>query len=357
MEDMEMNKEFWQNKKVFITGHTGFKGGWLSIWLQSMGAEVHGYSLSPSTETNFYGVAKVAKGMATSTIADVRDGTNFSKTMMLIEPEIVFHLAAQPLVRYSYEQPLETYMVNVIGTVNMLEAVRQTPSVKAVVNITTDKCYENREWLWGYRENEAMGGHDPYSSSKACSELVTSAYRKSFMESSGISLASARAGNVIGGGDWSDDRLVPDILKTIDNEEILNIRYPNATRPWQHVLEPVYGYLLLAEKLFIEGSVFAEGWNFGPADDDAKSVKWIVEQIAEMHKNLKWECDDTPQPHEASYLKLDSSKAKNELEWEPSWNLKTALEKTLEWHEAWRNNDDMASTTISQIEAYQSDNN
>ena len=352
-----MNKEFWQNKKVFITGHTGFKGGWLSIWLQSMGAEVHGYSLSPSTETNFYGVAKVAKGMATSTIADVRDGTNFSKTMMLIEPEIVFHLAAQPLVRYSYEQPLETYMVNVIGTVNMLEAVRQTPSVKAVVNITTDKCYENREWLWGYRENEAMGGHDPYSSSKACSELVTSAYRKSFMESSGISLASARAGNVIGGGDWSDDRLVPDILKTIDHEKILNIRYPNATRPWQHVLEPVYGYLLLAEKLFVEGSVFAEGWNFGPADDDAKSVKWIVEQIAEMHKNLKWECDDTPQPHEASYLKLDSSKAKSELDWEPCWNLKTALEKTLEWHEAWRNNDDMASATISQIEAYQLNSN
>jgi CDP-glucose 4,6-dehydratase len=356
MEDMEMNQEFWRGKRVFLTGHTGFKGGWLSLWLQSMGAEVHGYSLTPPTETNFYEVAEVAKGMATSVIADILDASNFSKAMQLAKPEIVFHLAAQPLVRYSYEQPVETYAVNVMGTVNMLEAVRSTPSVKAVVNITTDKCYENREWFWGYRENEAMGGYDPYSSSKACAELVTSAYRQSFMESAGISLASARAGNVIGGGDWADDRLIPDFLRAMDAGETLNIRSPNSIRPWQHVLEPVYGYLLLAEQLYINGTDFDEGWNFGPADKDAKSVKWIVERMAEIRKNVKWKCDETPQPHEANYLKLDSSKAHNKLKWQPCWQLKTALQKTLEWHEAWRNNGDMYLVTMSQIEDYQLDN-
>ena len=356
MEDMEMNKEFWRGKRVFLTGHTGFKGGWLSLWLQSMGAEVHGYSLTPPTETNFYEVAEVAKRMSSSVIADIRDAGNFSKAMQLAKPEIVFHLAAQPLVRYSYEQPVETFTVNVMGTVHMLEAVRSTPSVKAVVNITTDKCYKNREWLWGYRENEAMGGYDPYSSSKACAELVTSAYRQSFMESAGISLASARAGNVIGGGDWAGDRLIPDFLRAMDVGEILNIRSPNATRPWQHVLEPVYGYLLLAEQLYINGAGFAEGWNFGPADEDAKPVKWIVERMAEMRKNVKWRCDETPQLHEANYLKLDSSKAHNKLKWQPRWQLKTALQKTLEWHEAWRNNADMRLVTMSQIEDYQLDN-
>lgn len=356
MEGMEMNKEFWRGKRVFLTGHTGFKGGWLALWLQSMGADVHGYSLTPPTETNFYEVAEVAKGMSASTIADIRDAANFSKAMQLAKPEIVFHLAAQPLVRYSYEQPVETYSVNVMGTVNMLEAVRSTPSVKAVVNITTDKCYENREWLWGYRENEAMGGYDPYSSSKACAELVTSAYRQSFMESAGISLASARAGNVIGGGDWAGDRLIPDFLRAMDVGEILNIRSPNATRPWQHVLEPVYGYLLLAEQLYINGADFAEAWNFGPADEDAKPVKWIVERMAEMRKNVKWKCDETPQLHEANFLKLDSSKAHNKLKWQPRWQLKTALQKTLEWHEAWRNNADMCFVTMSQIEDYQLDN-
>lgn len=352
-----MNQEFWRGKRVFLTGHTGFKGGWLSLWLQSMGAEVHGYSLTPPTETNFYEVAEVANRMATSTIADIRDAANFSKAMQRAKPEIVFHLAAQPLVRYSYEQPVETYTVNIIGTVNMLEAVRSTPTVKAVVNITTDKCYKNREWLWGYRENEAMGGYDPYSSSKACAELVTSAYRQSFMESAGISLASARAGNVIGGGDWADDRLIPDFLRAMDVGETLNIRSPNAIRPWQHVLEPVYGYLLLAEQLYIDGAGFSEGWNFGPADEDAKPVKWIVERMAEMHKNVKWKCDETPQLHEANYLKLDSSKAHNKLKWQPRWQLKTALQKTLEWHEAWRNNANMTLITLSQIEDYQLDNN
>ena len=356
MEEMVINKKFWRGKRVFLTGHTGFKGGWLSLWLQSMGAEVHGYSLTPPTETNFFEVAKVAKRMSSSVLADICDVGNFSKAMQLAKPEIVFHLAAQPLVRYSYEQPVETFTVNVMGTVHMLEAVRSTPSVKAVVNITTDKCYENREWLWGYRENEAMGGYDPYSSSKACAELVTSAYRQSFMESAGISLASARAGNVIGGGDWAGDRLIPDFLRAMDVGEILNIRSPNAIRPWQHVLEPIYGYLLLAEQLYINGACFSEGWNFGPADKDAKPVKWIVERMAEMRKNVKWKCDETPQLHEANYLKLDSSKAHNKLKWQPRWQLKTALQKTLEWHEAWRNNADMYLVTMSQIEDYQLDN-
>jgi CDP-glucose 4,6-dehydratase len=241
-----------------------------------------------------------------------------------------------------------------MGTVNLLEAVRATPGVKAVVNVTTDKCYENREWVWGYRENEAMGGFDPYSSSKGCAELVTAAYRRSFLESAGVALASARAGNVIGGGDWAADRLIPDFLRALDAGETLRIRSPLATRPWQHVLEPLSGYLLLAERLYSDGAAFAEAWNFGPSDEDARSVQWIVEHLAGMRKDLNWQCDETPQPHEAHYLKLDSSKAHNQLSWHPQWRLQSALQKTLEWHEAWRNAKDMRSLTLAQIGAYQS---
>ncbi len=349
-----MTPDFWRSKRVFLTGHTGFKGGWLSLWLQAMGAEVHGYALNPPTEPNLFTVAEIGKGMASSRIADIRDADKLREAMQTTRPEIVFHLAAQPLVRYSYAQPVETYAVNVMGTVHLLEAIRATPGVKAVVNVTTDKCYENREWVWGYRENEAMGGFDPYSSSKGCAELVTSAYRQSFLEPASIALASARAGNVIGGGDWAADRLIPDFLRAMDAGETLKIRSPQSTRPWQHVLEPLSGYLVLAERLYVDGTGFAEAWNFGPADGDAQPVKWIVEQLAEIRKDVNWQCDETPQPHEAHYLKLDSSKARSQLNWQPRWRLQTALHKTLEWHEAWRKNEDMRSVTLAQMTDYQS---
>jgi|SRR5882724_3962399 len=355
MEGVEVNQGFWHGKRVFLTGHSGFKGGWLSLWLQTMGAEVHGYALSPPTETNLFTVAKISKGMASSEIGDVRDMDKFRHAMQVVRPEIIFHLAAQPLVRQSYVQPTETYAVNVMGTVHLLEAVRATPGVKAVVNVTTDKCYENREWAWGYREGEALGGHDPYSSSKACSELVTTAYRKSFLDAAGVALASARAGNVIGGGDWATDRLIPDFLRAMDAGEILKIRSPLSTRPWQHVLEPLSGYLMLAERLYLGGAAFAEAWNFGPHDEDARPVRWIVERLAEMRNNVNWKCDETPQPHEAHYLKLDSSKAHHRLNWQPRWGLEVALLKTLEWHEAWRKVENMRAVTLAQIANYQSE--
>lgn len=272
-----MNPDFWAGKKVFLTGHTGFKGGWLSLWLQSLGAEVHGYALNPPTEPNLFTVAKVGQGMVSSTIADIRDASALAQAMEIVQPDIVFHLAAQPLVRYSYAEPTETYATNVMGTVNLFEVIRKTSTVRAALNITTDKCYENREWLKPYREDEPLGGYDPYSSSKACSELVTAAYRQSFFTESGVAVASARAGNVIGGGDWAQDRLIPDFLRAIDSNKPLVVRAPNAIRPWQHVLEPLSGYLTLAERLFVDGADFAEAWNFGPADEDARNVEWIVE--------------------------------------------------------------------------------
>jgi CDP-glucose 4,6-dehydratase len=353
VEKVEVNSSFWQDRRIFITGHTGFKGGWLSLWLQAMGAEVHGYALNPPTDPNLFAAAKVGRGMASSVIADIRDADSLRLAMQTARPEIVFHLAAQPLVRYSYAQPAETYAVNVMGTVHLLEAVRATSSVKAAVNVTTDKCYENREWLWGYRENEPMGGFDPYSSSKGCAELVTAAYRRSFLEPAGIALASARAGNVIGGGDWAADRLIPDFLRAMDAGETLRIRSPKATRPWQHVLEPLSGYLMLAERLCTDGAAFAEAWNFGPSDEDARSVQWIVERLAEIRKDVNWKCDEAPQPHEAHYLKLDSSKAHIQLNWQPRWQLAMALNKTIEWHQAWREGQSMRATTLAQISDYQ----
>lgn len=352
MENMGVNSIFWRGKRVFLTGHTGFKGGWLSLWLQSMGAEVHGYALHPPTEINLFEVADVSKRMASSVIADIRDVSRLTKAMRYAKPEIVFHLAAQALVRYSFAQPVETYAVNVMGTVHLLEAVRATSGVKSVVNVTTDKCYENREWVWGYRETEAMGGFDPYSSSKGCSELITSAYRRSFLEPAGVALASARAGNVIGGGDWAVDRLVPDFLRAIDAGEVLKVRSPKSTRPWQHVLEPLSGYLMLAERLYTDGSCFAEAWNFGPEDEDARQVSWVIERMAETRKGVTWQCDESQQPHEANSLKLDSSKARNQLNWKPRWSLQTALEKTVEWHEAWRKAEDMRGITLMQIDDY-----
>ena len=348
-----MNRSFWQGKRAFVSGHTGFKGGWLTLWLANMGAEVHGYALAPPTQPNFFTTCKLQALLKSSTIADIRDANALTQALQAAQPDIVLHLAAQPLVRYSYDAPIETYAVNVMGTVNLLEAVRQTPSVKAVVNVTTDKCYENREWVWPYRESEAMGGYDPYSSSKGCAELITAAYRRSFLQAAGVHLASARAGNVIGGGDWAMDRLIPDFLRALDAGHTLTIRSPHATRPWQHVLEPLSGYLTLAEKLYNEGQTFAEGWNFGPAETDARPVQWIVEHLCKLIPGSAWQCDNAPQPHEANYLKLDSSKAKALLGWQPRWNLQQALGYTVAWHSAWKSGADMCATSLSQIREYE----
>lgn len=348
-----MIQSFWQGKRVFLTGHTGFKGGWMSLWLQSLGAEVYGYALNPSTTPNIFNVANVAESLVLSTIADIRDASSLAIAMASAQPDIVFHLAAQPLVRYSYAEPVETYSTNVMGTVNLFEAVRKTSSVRAVVNITTDKCYENREWIWPYREDEAMGGYDPYSSSKGCSELVTSAYSRSFLAEAGIAVATARAGNVIGGGDWAEDRLIPDFLRAIDKNQTLIIRSPNAIRPWQHVLEPLAGYISLAEQLYVNGKDFAEAWNFGPSDEDAQTVAWILDQLKSTVPNASWKTDQRPQPHEANYLKLDSSKARTHLGWHPRWSLEIALQKVMDWHQYWRNDGDMHKFSLMQIAEYQ----
>jgi CDP-glucose 4,6-dehydratase len=353
VEDLVMNREFWRGRRVFLTGHTGFKGGWLALWLSDMGAEVHGYALSPPTDPNLFTVANLYKCLSSNSIADIRDIVALTRTMQAVQPEVVFHLAAQPLVRHSYSAPVDTYAVNVMGTVNLLEAVRQTSSVKAIVNVTSDKCYENNEWIWPYRENESLGGFDPYSSSKACSELVTAAYRHSFLESSGVQLASARAGNVVGGGDWADDRLVPDFFRASDSNQVLAIRSPQATRQWQHVLEPLSGYLNLAERLLEDGHSFAGAWNFGSEDSDARSVQWIVEYLIGLVPGATWQSDTTSQQHEANILKLDSSKAKIYLGWHPQWDIETALSMTQEWYQAWRQGLDMAAISLKQIKIYE----
>lgn len=360
MEGLEMNPEFWRTKRVLLTGHTGFKGSWLSLWLQSMGAQVIGYALAPPTKPSLFEVAEVGKGMI-SVIADIRDLERLRAVFAEHKPEVVIHMAAQPLVRYSYVEPVETYSVNVMGAVNLLEAVRFTDSVKAVVNVTSDKCYENREWVWGYRENEAMGGYDPYSNSKGCVELVTAAYRNSYFHPErylqhGVALASVRAGNVIGGGDWADDRLIPDIMRAITQGKSVNIRSPQAIRPWQHVLEPLSGYLVLARKLYEEGPGYAEGWNFGPNDDDARPVKWIVESLTKTWgQGASWLLDSDNHPHEAHYLKLDCSKAKARLGWQPRWHLEEALGAIIDWHRAYREGRDMRELTLRQIRAYADD--
>lgn len=352
-----MSAGFWRGKRVLLTGHTGFKGSWLSLWLQSMGADVVGYSLAPPTSPSLFEIANVASGMI-HIQGDIRDLDHLRAVFAEHRPEIVIHMAAQALVRYSYVEPVGTYSTNVMGTVNVLEAVRGAGCVKAVVNVTSDKCYENREWVWGYRENEAMGGFDPYSNSKGCAELVASAYRNSFFnpekyQQHGVALASARAGNVIGGGDWAGDRLIPDILRAISEGRPVNIRSPHAIRPWQHVLEPLSGYLLLAERLYTEGVVHAEGWNFGPSDDDAKPVQWIVERLtSSWGEGASWTLDGGEHPHEAHYLKLDCSKAKLRLDWHPRWRLEETLEKIVEWHRAMHGGEDMRAVTLRQIAAY-----
>lgn len=349
---MSVNPAFWRGKRVFLTGHTGFKGGWLSLWLQSMGAELHGLALEAPTTPNLFTEARVGDGMG-STIGDIRDYETVRAAMAAFRPDIVIHMAAQPLVRLSYLEPVTTYATNVMGTVHVLEAARTVGSVRAIVNVTTDKCYENKEWAWGYREDEPMGGYDPYSNSKGCSELVTSAYRRSFLQKSGIALASGRAGNVIGGGDWAADRLVPDILRAFEREEAVVIRNPHATRPWQHVLEPLSGYLTLAERLYTDGQSWAEGWNFGPHDDDARPVQWIVEHmVASWGRGASWRLDGGEHPHEAHYLKLDISKAKASLGWRPSWSLATALQHITAWHQAWLAHADVQQLCLQQIQQY-----
>jgi CDP-glucose 4,6-dehydratase len=347
-----MNPKFWRGRHVLITGHTGFKGSWLCLWLTSLGATVHGYALSPPTDPSLFEVAKIGDLIASSEIADIRDSEALLAAVRRTCPEIVFHLAAQPLVRYSYRAPLETYEVNVMGTLHLLEAVRQCDSVRAVVNVTSDKCYDNREWPWGYRESESLGGHDPYSSSKACAELVSAAYRDSFLAALGVALATARAGNVIGGGDWAVDRLLPDLFRALDTCKTLTIRSPESIRPWQHVLEPLSGYLALAAALATPGVQPAEAWNFGPGDDDARPVGWILDHLAARVPELHWQCDNAPQPHEANYLKLDSSKARARLGWAPRWRLDKALDMTVDWHRAWRQGGDMRAISLAQIAEY-----
>jgi CDP-glucose 4,6-dehydratase len=351
------DKNFWQGKKVFIAGHTGFKGSWLCLWLHSMGAKVTGYALAPPTDPSLFELCKVNK-LVTSIIADIRNGDPLQKAMASANPEIIIHMAAQPLVRESFKNPVETYSINVMGTVNVLEAARKCNGIKAVVNVTTDKCYENREWVWGYRENEHLGGYDPYSSSKACSELVTAAYRSSFFNpkdygTHGVSLATARAGNVIGGGDWAVDRLIPDCVRALLKGEKIVIRNPNAIRPWQHVLEPLSGYLTLAQRLYEYGPRYAEAWNFGPDDSDAKSVEYIVQRIcSKWGNNASYEIDKGEHPHEAHYLKLDCSKAKAEFGWKPKWSLEKALDSIIEWTVAYHDGKDLRKVCLDQIEKY-----
>lgn len=358
VEGVVMDDSFWRGRKVFLTGHTGFKGGWLSLWLQSLGAEVTGFALEPPTNPSIFKVAKVEQGMV-SIIGDIRDGEALSRAMKEARPDVIIHMAAQPLVRYSYAHPVETYSTNVMGTVHLLEAVRAVDTVRAVVVVTSDKCYENREWVWGYRENEPMGGYDPYSNSKGCSELVVSAYRSSYFNLAeynghGVALASARAGNVIGGGDWAADRLIPDMLRAIEKSTPVLIRSPRSIRPWQHVLEPLSGYLLLAQHLCQGGAKYAEGWNFGPTDNDARPVEWIVEKLCRIWgEGASWSLDTVVGPHEAHYLKLDCSKAENALGWKPVWNLETTLAKIVTWHQSYVSRGDMRAETISQIREFQ----
>jgi CDP-glucose 4,6-dehydratase len=349
-----VNPIFWKGKRVFLTGHTGFKGSWLSLWLQSMGATVKGYSLPPQTNPNLFDIASVAQYME-SQFGDIRDLDELSASMQTFEPEILIHMAAQPLVRLSYKDPVDTYTTNVIGTVNVLEAARKCLHLKAIVSVTTDKCYENREWEWGYRENEPMGGHDPYSSSKGCAELVTAAYRASFFNTpNSASLASARAGNVIGGGDWAEDRLIPDILRAFELNEPVVVRNPLSTRPWQHVLEPLSGYLVLAQHLYNDGAAFAQAWNFGPRDEDCKPVSWILEKMVDKWgEGASWKLDQNNNPHEARFLKLDCSKAALKLNWSPKWNLEHTLDTIINWQQNWISGENVKQQCLLEIANYQ----
>jgi len=347
-----IDRRFWKGRRVFVTGHTGFKGSWLCLWLHELGAQVKGFALEPPTTPSLFKEARIAE-LVESETGDIRDLESVTKSIHDFQPDILIHMAAQPLVRYSYDAPIETYAVNVLGTAHVLEAAKNCKSIKSVVSVTTDKCYENKEWVWAYRENEPMGGHDPYSSSKGCAELVTASYRKSYYEDSHIGLASARAGNVIGGGDWALDRLVPDILRAFEKNQPVVIRSPDAIRPWQHVLEPLSGYLKLAQALYQDPRSYAEGWNFGPNEDDAKPVSWILDQMVGSWPGSSWKLDQSAEnPHEANYLKLDISKAKSKLHWRPIWSLSETLSQIVSWHKNWISGKDMQKTSIDEISKY-----
>lgn len=348
-----INPIFWKDKKVFITGHTGFKGSWLAYWLIYLGANVKGYALKPVTENSLYNELKLNNIMF-SDINDIRDLDKLKNSVKEFNPDIVFHLAAQPLVRYSYNNPIETYEINVMGTANILQAVRDCGNIKSVVCITTDKCYENKEWLWSYRENEPMGGHDPYSSSKGCAELLISSFRRSFFnENNSPGISSARAGNIIGGGDWSEDRLVPDILKSYKNKTSIKIRNFHAIRPWQYILEPLRGYMLLAENLYTDRKKYSQAFNFGPLDSDVKSVGWIFNKMNKIFgDNLLLENDGSENVHEAKLLKLDCSKANQKLKWLPIYNISKTLEEIIAWYKLWLEGADIKDICNNNIEEY-----
>lgn len=348
-----IDKQFWKDKKVLITGHTGFKGSWLSIWLHQLGANVRGYALEPNTEPSLFKLAKIDQ-LVQSTIGDIRDLDKLKKVFLEFQPEIVIHMAAQPLVRESYENPVDTYSINVMGTVNVLESIRYCKSVKAVVNVTTDKVYENKEWTWGYRENDQLGGYDPYSNSKACSELITSSYINSFFNANnyiehGVAIASARAGNVIGGGDWSKDRLIPDIFKAIDNNLEVIIRNPQAVRPWQHVLEPLAGYLILLENLYKEGTIYNGAWNFGPQLTSFKSVARMLEKL-KSEIDFEYSYEKIPDNyHETQILKLDITKSLNNLNWTPRFDLEKTMDLIMEWYKMYWGNEDVLKICLKQL--------
>lgn len=349
----------WEGRRVFLTGHTGFKGGWLALWLSLKGAQICGYALEPETEPNLFSAATV-RTILSDIRGDIRDFSHLAAAMLEFRPEVVFHLAAQPLVRRSYADPLETYATNVMGTAHLLEAVRRTPTVRAVVCVTTDKCYENREWIWPYRETDALGGHDPYSSSKACAEIVAAAYRTSFFQvdhlaERRVAMATARAGNVIGGGDWSEDRLIPDLIRGFQSRRPVLIRNPTAIRPWQHVLDPLHGYLRLAECLLDRPDALSPSFNFGPSDDDLWAVGRIAKAASERWGNqASWMSDSKSAVHEAHLLRLDSSRARSELQWNPRLRTETALEWTLSWYRAAEEqNTDLHQETLRQIEEYE----
>ena len=351
------SREFWQDKRVFLTGHTGFKGSWMALWLQRLGARVFGYSLAPPTDPSLYVGAKVADGMEASTEADVRDQATLQKALSEADPEIVIHMAAQSLVHEGYRRPLETFATNIMGTANLLEAARHS-NARAVVSVTTDKCYQNNEWDWGYRETDRLGGKDPYSGSKACAELVTAAYRASYFGrgagSAAAAIATARAGNVIGGGDWSADRLIPDLVRGILEDEPVAIRQPDAVRPWQHVLEPVRGYLQLARRLSEDGPEYDTAWNFGPDDRDCRTVRWVADRIVELWgDSARWELDSVVHPPEATFLRLDCSKAGNRLDWRPRLPLDEALRWTVDWYRAHLRGGDLRTVSVDQIAAYE----
>jgi CDP-glucose 4,6-dehydratase len=358
LEELVVATNFWVNKRVFLTGHTGFKGSWLSLWLQSLGARVTGYALKPPTQPNLFEVASVGKAMK-SIIGDIRDLNHLKKAMKEANPDILIHMAAQPLVRYSYANPVETYATNVMGTVHVLEAVRENKNIRVILNITSDKCYDNKEIDRGYKEDEPMGGFDPYSNSKGCAELVSMAYRNSFFnidnyKEHGVALATARAGNVIGGGDWAEDRLIPDFMRAIEGKQKVSIRNPHAIRPWQHVLEPLQGYLILCQKLYENGPSFSQSFNFGPDEKDAKNVEWIARDLVEIWgEGATYEISaNNSLLHEAHFLKLNCTKALKELRWQPKWNIHVALEKICAWHKAHLNGEDMHHYSLKDIKIY-----